>query len=110
LEQEAAELDPLGQMLLFEVGLRLPDRINLRLDKLSMARSLEARAPFMDHRVVDFAGRIPRRLLHDTELGEKAILRRAMRELLPASVISKRKAPFRAPDRWFAAGADIEAV
>lgn len=104
LEREAEDLDPLGQMLLFEQRLRLPDRINLRLDKLSMARSLEARAPFMDHRLIEFTGAIPRRLLHDTEFGEKAILRRAMAELLPDSVIRRRKAPFRAPDRWFAAG------
>jgi asparagine synthase (glutamine-hydrolysing) len=104
LEREAEGLDPLGQMLLFEQRLRLPDRINLRLDKLSMARSLEARAPFMDHRLIDVAGRIPRRLLHDQEYGEKAILRRAMEGLLPPSVIRRRKAPFRAPDHGFAAG------
>lgn len=104
LEREAEGLDELGQMLLFEQRLRLPDRINLRLDKLSMARSLEARAPFMDHRLIEFAGRIPRRLLHDAEYGEKAILRRAMAGLLPESVIRRRKAPFRAPDHWFAAG------
>lgn len=110
LEREAAELDPLGAMLLFEQRLRLPDRINLRLDKLSMARSLEARAPFMDHRLIEFAGRIPRRLLHDAEFGEKAILRRAMSGLLPPSVIRRRKAPFRAPDAWFADGADAGAM
>ncbi|OGV44206.1 MAG: hypothetical protein A2X48_02795 [Lentisphaerae bacterium GWF2_49_21] len=104
MESEAGGLDTLGQMLLFEQRLRLPDRINLRLDKLSMARSLEARAPFMDHRLMEFAGRIPRRLLHDSEYGEKAILRRAMSGLLPPSVIRRRKAPFRAPDRWFATG------
>jgi len=104
MEDEASGLDTLGQMLLFEQRLRLPDRINLRLDKLSMARSLEARAPFMDHRLMEFAGRIPRRLLHDAEYGEKAILRRAMGGLLPSSVIRRSKAPFRAPDRWFATG------
>lgn len=110
LEREAAALDPLGRMLLFEQRLRLPDRINLRLDKLSMARSLEARAPFMDHRLIDFAGTIPRRLLHDVEWGEKAILRRAMADLLPPSVTRRRKAPFRAPDRWFACGPAADAL
>ncbi|MBN8526236.1 MAG: asparagine synthase (glutamine-hydrolyzing) [Planctomycetes bacterium] len=110
LEREAEGLDRLGQMLLFEQRLRLPDRINLRLDKLSMARSLEARAPFMDHRLIEFAGRIPRRLLHDDELGEKAILRRAMAPLLPDSVVRRPKAPFRAPDRWFAAGPAADAL
>lgn len=104
LERKAEPLDPLGRMLLFEQRLRLPDRINLRLDKLSMARSLEARAPFMDHRLLKFAGIIPRCLLHDAEYGEKAILRRAMAPLLPASVLRRRKAPFRAPDAWFAEG------
>lgn len=110
IEAEAAQLDPLGQMLLFEVRLRLPDRINLRLDKLSMARSLEARAPFMDERLVEFAGRIPRRLLRTARRGEKAILREAMGPLLPDEISWRPKAPFRAPDSWFTTASGLEQV
>lgn len=109
-EAEAGQLDPLGQMLLFEVRLRLPDRINLRLDKLSMASSLEARAPFMDSRLVEFAGRIPRRLLHSVRRGEKSILREAMDGLLPPEITRRPKAPFRAPDRWFTTPEELNRV
>ncbi|MRG96940.1 asparagine synthase (glutamine-hydrolyzing) [Polyangium spumosum] len=104
LDREARELDPLSQMLLIETRLRLPDRINLRLDRTSMARSIEARAPFMDHRVMEFAAKIP----HAVRTGPdftKRVLRRAMRDFLPDVVLSAKKAPFHAPDTWFT-GAD----
>ncbi|HVK71199.1 MAG TPA: asparagine synthase (glutamine-hydrolyzing) [Polyangium sp.] len=100
LEREAQELDPLSQMLLLETRLRLPDRINLRLDRASMAHSIEARAPFMDHRVMEFAATLP----HVVRTGPnftKYALRHAMRDALPDVVLSARKAPFHAPDTWF---------
>jgi asparagine synthase (glutamine-hydrolysing) len=100
LEREACELDPLSQMLFFETRLRLPDRINLRLDRTSMARSIEARAPFMEHRVMEFAARIPHALRTGPRF-TKALLRNAMRGWLPPVVLEARKAPFHAPAAWF---------
>lgn len=100
LEREAKSLDTLSQMLLFETRLRLPDRINLRLDRTSMAQSIEARAPFMDHRVMEFAARMPH-VLRTGPNFNKHLLRRAMRNDLPLGIIEARKTPFHAPARWF---------
>jgi asparagine synthase (glutamine-hydrolysing) len=100
IEKEAMELDPLSQMLLFETRLRLPDRINLRLDRLSMAYSIEARAPFMDYKFMEFCANIPHSLRITKDV-DKYILREAMRERLPESVIQSKKTPFHAPKKWF---------
>lgn len=108
LEREAESLDTLSQMLLFETRLRLPDRINLRLDRTSMAQSIEARAPFMDHQVMEFAARIPHALRTGPNFN-KYLLRRAMRNDLPPSVIEARKTPFHAPAQWFTNAAESAA-
>lgn len=100
VEEEAAGLDPLGQMLHFEARLRLPDRINPRLDRLSMAWSIEARAPFMDYELQELCASMPHRLRRGAYT-DKALLRDSVRDLLPASVLDTAKAPFRAPARWF---------
>lgn len=108
LEREAESLDTLSQMLLFETRLRLPDRINLRLDRTSMAQSIEARAPFMDHRLMEFTARIPHALRTGPNFN-KQLLRRTMRNDLPAAVIEARKTPFHAPTRWFTNAAESSA-
>lgn len=102
LEDEVKDLDPLGQMLHFEARLRLPDRINPRLDRLSMAWSIEARAPFMDYEFQELCTQIPHRLRRGPQT-DKLLLREAVKELLPDSVIKSVKAPFQAPARWFVA-------
>lgn len=100
LEKEAADLDYLSQMLLFETKLRLPDRINLRLDRLSMAYSIEARAPFMDFRFMEFCSKLPHRFIMSPDC-DKYILRQAMSTRLPRSVLQSKKTPFHAPQKWF---------
>ena len=100
LESEARDLDPLGQMLHFEARLRLPDRINPRLDRLSMAWSIEARAPFMDYQLQELCASMPHRLRRGPRT-DKMLLRQAMSPLLPDSVIDAVKLPFKAPSEWF---------
>jgi asparagine synthase (glutamine-hydrolysing) len=109
IEREAKALDPLSQMLLLETRLRLPDRINLRLDRTSMAQSIEARAPFMEHTVMEFAARIPHALRTGPNFN-KHLLRRAMRHDLPSVVLEARKAPFHAPATWSANAAESDAL
>ena len=66
-------------------------------DRMAMAHSVEGRFPFLDHRVIEFAGRLPPRLkLHG--LTEKYLLRKATADLLPREVASRPKQPYRAPD------------
>jgi asparagine synthase (glutamine-hydrolysing) len=81
-----------------EAGLLLPGYIlSSQGDRVSMAHAVEGRFPFLDHRVVEFAGRIPPRLKL-RGLDEKHILRRAVGRHLPPIVADRRKQPYRAPD------------
>ena len=100
VEDEARDLDPLGQMLHFEARLRLPDRINPRLDRLSMAWSIEARAPFMDYELQELCALMPHRLRRGART-DKMLLRETMRPLLPDAVVEAAKVPFKAPSQWF---------
>lgn len=106
LEQDVRGLDPLSQMLTIENRLRLPDRINQRLDRISMAFSIEARSPFMDHELIEFCAGIPHRFRITPE-ADKMVLRNAMKSILPQTVLNAKKAPFRAPDTWFVNAPDI---
>lgn len=62
-----------------------------------MGNSVEGRFPFLDHRVVEFALRIPPQL-RMKGLTEKYILRKSMSGLLPEGIMRTRKQPYRAPD------------
>ena len=80
-------------------------------DRMAMAASVEARYPFLDHRVIEFAGRLsPRLKLRG--LNEKLLLKQAMRAELPASITRRSKQPYRAPDSacFFAGGKPLPYV
>ena len=83
--------------------LYLQDDILVKVDRASMANSLEVRAPFLDYQLVEFAARIsPTYKLHGL-LGTKYILKRALRGLLPKDIIHRRKAGFMIPlAQWLA--------
>lgn len=66
-------------------------------DRMAMAHSVEGRFPFLDHRVVEFAATIPPRL-RMKGLNEKNILKKAMADILPAAIVSRKKQPYMAPD------------
>ena len=66
-------------------------------DRMAMAASVEARYPFLDHRVIEFACRLPPRLKM-RGLQEKVLLKTAMRSELPPSIVARTKQPYRAPD------------
>ena len=65
-------------------------------DRMAMANSIEGRFPFLDHRVIEAAARIPSRL-RMCGLTEKYILKRAARGLIPDALIDRAKQPYRAP-------------
>jgi asparagine synthase (glutamine-hydrolysing) len=65
-------------------------------DRMLMGNSVEGRFPFLDHRVAEFAARLPERTKL-AGLREKFILRRAVRPLLPADIVAREKRPYRAP-------------
>ncbi|MBI5656910.1 MAG: asparagine synthase (glutamine-hydrolyzing) [Geobacter sp.] len=66
-------------------------------DRMAMAHSVEGRFPFLDHRLVEFAGKIPP-VLRMKGLCEKYILKKAMAGLLPPAIIRRKKQPYMAPD------------
>jgi asparagine synthase (glutamine-hydrolysing) len=66
-------------------------------DRMAMAHSIEGRFPFLDHRVVEFAATIPPELRMKV-LNEKNILKKAMADLLPKNIVSRKKQPYMAPD------------
>ncbi len=99
------EKDPISAMQLIEVSTRLPNYVNLRLDKLSMHHSLETRTPFLDYRLAELASSLPRSLRVNLKAGrEKYICRQAFmnRGILPATVADRAKKPFTMPIAdWF---------
>jgi len=100
---EAARPDSefLARMTYLELKLRLPELLLMRVDKITMATSVEARVPFLDHHLVEYAMSLPRSLKVEGASG-KHILKRALDEILPRDLLYERKRGFGAPVReWF---------
>jgi asparagine synthase (glutamine-hydrolysing) len=79
----------------------LPDDILTKVDRMSMAHSLEVRPPFLDHRIVELAARLPENLkIRGGRL--KFVLRELMKDRLPRSVVKRSKEGFDIPTHhWF---------
>ena len=92
---------PSGDPLYIDQLNYLPDDILYKTDRMSMAHSLEVRPPFLDHRIVEFAARLPQDFkIHGSKL--KFILRELMKDKLPASVLTRPKQGFDIPTHhWF---------
>ncbi len=98
LPAEYAGWHPLSQAQYLESAYLLPGYIlSSQGDRVAMAHAVEGRFPFLDHRVVEFASRIPPRLKIKS-LREKHILRRSMEHVLPPTIANRPKQPYRAPD------------
>ena len=94
-------LHPLNQSLYYETKTRLPGWILWKSDRLSMANSVEARVPFMDHPLVELAARIPPGFKL-SGLDEKYILRKLMMPYMPEHPSYFKKRAFYTPIReWF---------
>jgi asparagine synthase (glutamine-hydrolysing) len=79
----------------------LLDDLLVKMDRCSMAHGLEARSPFLDTAVVEFGASLPNRLRMKWGKG-KLLLRRAMRDILPPSILARGKMGFGAPlGTWF---------
>ena len=84
-----------------DYDLYLPDDILVKMDRASMAHSIEVRAPFLDYRVVEWAARLPRAKLLNSQEG-KLPLRKLGEQLLPPNVNTGAKRGFGVPlDTWF---------
>src|SRR5207247_8361687 len=98
-EIQASEL--LDQMLSVDTHSYLPDDLLVKVDRATMAHGLEARSPFLDHRLMEFAASLPVDLKVRDSQG-KYLLKAAMRGVLPDHILDRNKMGFGVPiDRWF---------
>jgi asparagine synthase (glutamine-hydrolysing) len=96
-----APMDALSRMQYLDTKVYLPDDILTKVDRMSMANSLETRAPLLDYTVVEFAASIPPSLQRKDGRG-KYILRKMASRFLPPSILDKKKQGFAIPrDQWF---------
>jgi asparagine synthase (glutamine-hydrolysing) len=102
LEPEMTHLDDLAGFQHVEIRSSLPDELLMFGDKLSMAHGLEARVPYLDRTVVEFAERLPARLKIRGRTG-KWIHRRICERLLPPTILHRKKRGFavNVVDDWF---------
>jgi asparagine synthase (glutamine-hydrolysing) len=88
--------DPLDRIAYLDLKLYLQDDLLVKVDRMSMANSLEIRTPFLDYTFVEFAATIPSRLkLKGYE--SKHILKKALASRLPAEILNKKKIGFDIP-------------
>jgi asparagine synthase (glutamine-hydrolysing) len=98
---KGGDRSPLKRMLYADLKIWLPDNLLLRGDQMTMAASIEERVPFLDHKLVELAARIPDSLLL-RGLRTKALLKHALRSRLPAEILHRRKVGFTVPiGPWF---------
>lgn len=92
---------PLDRMLDLDLRLWLTDDLLMKMDKMSMAASVEARVPLLDTALIEWAMRLPRR--HKIRgLEGKVLLKRLARRLLPREVVDRPKVGFTVPlSPWF---------
>lgn len=90
----------IDRMLQADTLIWLPDDLLMKVDKMSMAHSLEARAPFLDHHLVEYMARVSTNLKLKGSEG-KYVFKKAMEGILPDSIIYRKKHGFDLPiDKW----------
>jgi asparagine synthase (glutamine-hydrolysing) len=101
----------LGQLLYTDVKTYLLELL-MKQDQMSMSTSIESRVPFLDHKLVEFAARLPERLKL-SGFTTKRILREAVRGVVPESILTRPKMGFPVPfgnwvrDGWSGVAADV---
>ena len=95
------EIDVVDRALLADTSHYLPNDLLVKVDIASMAASLEARSPFLDHHVMEFAASLPARYKL-RGLTTKRVLKNALKGLLPPENLTRNKMGFGVPiGRWF---------
>jgi asparagine synthase (glutamine-hydrolysing) len=94
--QWAKTSDPLHRMMYLDLVTYLPDDVLTKLDRATMAVSLEARVPLLDHRVVEFAMQLPPRLNFRNQQ-RKWLLRQVLQRYLPSKLYDRPKKGFSVP-------------
>ncbi|MFH1644747.1 MAG: asparagine synthase (glutamine-hydrolyzing) [bacterium] len=96
--------DFLKRVLYLEFKQRLPELLLMRADKMSMAVGLEARVPYLDHKLVEFMFNVPGKLKFKNNQ-TKYLLKKVAEKYLPKEIIYRKKVGFAAPTvQWFNEG------
>jgi len=91
----------LNQLMYMDIKTWLVDDILMKVDKMSMATSVEARVPFLDHKLVEFVSMLPPELKL-RGVTTKYILKKILNGLLPKEILNRRKHAFKVPaSKWF---------
>lgn len=99
--------DPFYHLNYFHLKVSLPDQMLVKVDKTSMAHSLETRAPLLDYRIVELMYQVDKSLKMPTytDKGVKYMLKSVMQHKLPNEILNRRKQGFEVPLReWFKDG------
>jgi asparagine synthase (glutamine-hydrolysing) len=97
-----SDIDYVQRIAFYELAHRLPELLLMRVDKMTMANSIEARVPFLDHRLVEFTMTIPRSIKIPNPGVTKHLLKKAVESILPSDIIYRPKQGFAAPmPEWF---------
>ena len=104
----AGALDPVDKALRLDTNVMLVDDPVKRVDNMTMAWGLEARVPFLDHELVELAGRIPAE--HKLAQGGKGVLKDAARRVIPHAVIDRKKGYFPVPALKYIKGPYLDMV
>ena len=101
LHHRVPDLDPLARLLYVDSRNVLADQLLLKVDKMGMAASLEARCPLLDQDFVEYAATLPTDLKLGPD-GGKRVFRKALRGLIPDDILDRKKQGFEVPlDTWF---------
>jgi len=101
-ERERPGADLLQKMTYLELKQRLAELLLMRVDKMTMATSVEARVPFLDHDLVEFAMALPPEMKVRGGVGKYLLKRAVSRSLLPEHIVYRPKQGFGAPvAEWF---------
>ena len=98
------ETDFMRSLLYLELKQRLPELLLMRADKMSMAVSVEARVPFLDHQLVEFMLQVPPSV-NCRNNQNKYLLKKVAQRYLPHDIVYRKKVGFAAPtERWYTEG------
>ncbi len=97
LQARVRERDPLDQLLYVDSKMMLADQLLMKVDKTTMAASLEARCPLLDQDLLEYASALPAELKLSAGGGAKRVLRRALRGLIDDQILDRPKQGFDVP-------------
>ena len=96
IESQLETLNNENKMMVFDFLTYLPDDILVKVDRASMANSLETRVPYLDHKLIEYAWKIPHRLKNKNGQG-KWILKEILKQYVPKNLTERPKMGFGVP-------------